>query len=161
MYKQFLSKIALFHHALLDLRYFGVHFESIIQILPQQPKYIFSLELDRKQEEQKVQEIGNAIPYSRLSVTQVETPDPDNMTLTNSNVNIQDSLGCSNSENQLTEPSQISNEIQDWTQIMEEKSNDRITKMRIEMDNKFEMIPKEIKNNKIASTANKPQIRNK
>ena len=60
-------------------------------------------------------------PDRRLCEAQVETPNPGNVTLTNFNDNGQESLGCSNSENQLTEPSQISNEIQVWTQIMEQK----------------------------------------
>ena len=42
------------------------------------------------------------------------------------------------SENQLTEHSLISNEIQVWTQMFEQKSNDRITKMREEVDKKLE-----------------------
>ena len=62
------------------------------------------------------------------------------MTLTNNNTVIQGNLGENNSENTLTEPSQVSNEIQVWTQIMEQKSNDRIEKMREEMDNKLEAI---------------------
>ena len=49
------------------------------------------------------------------SVTQVKTPNPGYVTLTNPNVNGQESLGCSNSENQLTEPSQTSNEVQVWS----------------------------------------------
>ena len=52
------------------------------------------------------------------------------MTLTNNDTVIQSNLGENNSENNLVEPSQISNEIQVWTQIMEQKSNDRIEKMR-------------------------------
>ena len=64
------------------------------------------------------------------------------MTLTNNNTVIQSILGENNSENMLTEPSQVSNEIQVWTQIMEQKSNDRIEKMREEMDNKLEAILK-------------------
>ena len=41
---------------------------------------------------------------------QVETPNTGNETLTNFNVNVQEGLCDGNSENQLTEPSQISNE---------------------------------------------------
>ena len=96
-------------------------------------------------------------PDRRLSETQVETPDPGNMTSTISNVIVQESLDCSNSENQLTEPSRISNKIQVWIQMMEEKNNDRITKMRKEIYNKFEMILKEIKNTKSESTATNPR----
>ena len=84
--------------------------------------------------------LGTPSPDGKLSETRIETPDPCNLTLTISNFRAQENLGCSKSENQLTELGQISNEIQVWTQIMEENNNDRITKMREEIDNKFEMI---------------------
>ena len=51
----------------------------------------------------------------------------------------------------MIEPSQISNEIQAWTEIFERKNNDRIEKMRKEMDNKFETILREFRTNKNAS----------
>ena len=79
------------------------------------------------------------------------------MTLTNNDTVIQSNLGGNNPENSLVEPSQISNEIQVWTQIMEQKSNDRIEKMREEMDNKLEAILREIKTNKSSSTATNPR----
>ena len=66
---------------------------------------------------------------------QTETPISGNVTLTNNNTVIQSTLGKNNSENMLTEPSQVSNEIQVWTHLMEQKSNDRIEKMRLELDN--------------------------
>ena len=72
--------------------------------------------------------------------TQLETPNTGNETLTYLNGNVQGNLGDNNSKNQLADPSQISNEIQVWTQILEQKSNDRMTKMREEMDNKLESI---------------------
>ena len=87
----------------------------------------------------------------------VETPNPGNMTLTNSNLVDQENLGPNILENQLTEPSLISNEIQVWTQEMEKRNNDRIGKMREEIDNKFEAILKEIKTNKNASTITNPR----
>ena len=62
-----------------------------------------------------------------------------------------------NSENQLREPSQISDEIQVWTQIVERKNTERIEKMREEMDNKLEAILKEIKCNKSASVTTNPR----
>ena len=91
-----------------------------------------------------------------MSDAQVETPNADNATLTNSNVNVQESLGGSNSEHQLTERSQISNEIQVWTQIFEQKNNDRIVKTKEESDNKFEAILNEIWTNKSASSITNP-----
>ena len=52
-------------------------------------------------------------------------------------MDVQGNLGDNNSENQLAEPSQTGNELQVWTHILEQKSNDRITKMREEMDHKL------------------------
>ena len=74
-----------------------------------------------------------ASPDREVDITQVETPNAGNETLTNLNTVVQESLG----ENQLTEPSQINNEIQVWTQIMEQKTNDRIEKMREEMEKRL------------------------
>ena len=95
-------------------------------------------------------------PDREVEVTQIGTPITCNETLTNVNTVIQRDLGENNLENQFTEPSQISNEIQVWTQIMEQKNNDRIERMREEMENKLEMILKEIKSNKSASTVINP-----
>ena len=72
-------------------------------------------------------------------------------------MNVQEDLGDNNPENQLAEPSQTSNEIQVWTQILEQKNNDRIAKMREEMDNKLENILKEIRSNKSMSTTTNPR----
>ena len=47
--------------------------------------------------------------------------------------------------------------MQVWTQIVEQKNNDRIEKMREEMENKLEAILKEIKSNKSASTITNPR----
>ena len=70
-------------------------------------------------------------PDRRLSETQEETPDPGKKTFTNTIVNVQKRLGCSNPVNQLTELIQISNEIiSSLDPKMEEKNTDRITKMR-------------------------------
>ena len=80
--------------------------------------------------------------------------------MTKFNTVVQESLGDNNPGNQLTEPSQISNEIQTWTQILEQKNNDRIEKMREEMDNKFEAILREKKTNENASTVTKTQDQN-
>ena len=82
----------------------------------------------------------------------VNTPNPGNMTLTNSNLDDQENLGFNNVENQLTEPSLISNEIQVWTQEMEKRNNDRIGQMREENDSRIDAILKEIKTSKNAST---------
>ena len=61
-------------------------------------------------------------PEREIERTQTETPLPGNVTLTNNDTVIQSNLGENNSENNLVEPSQISNEIQVWTQIMEQKA---------------------------------------
>ena len=87
----------------------------------------------------------------------VETPNPGNMTLTNSNLFDQENLGPNILANQITEPSVISNEIQVWTQEMEKRNNDRIEKMREEIDNKFDAILREIETSKNASTITNPR----
>ena len=87
----------------------------------------------------------------------VVTPNPGNITLTNSNLIDQENLGPNILENHLTEPSLISNEIQVWTQEMEKRINDRIGKMREEIDSKFEAILREIKTSKNASTITNPR----
>ena len=92
----------------------------------------------------------------KVNHTQFETPNTGNETLTNLNENVQGYLGDNVSENQLAEPSQTSNEIQVWTQSLEQKSNDRITKMREEIDDKLESILKEIRSNKSMSTTTNP-----
>ena len=89
--------------------------------------------------------------------TLVETSITGNETLTNFNTVFQENLGENNSENQLTEPSLVSNEIQVWTQIMKQKNNDKIEKMREEMDNKLKAILKEVKTNETASTMTNPR----
>ena len=99
-------------------------------------------------------------PDREVEVTQTGTPITGNETLTYVFIVVQRDLGEDNLENQFTEPSQISNEIQVWTQIMEQKNNDRIEKMREEMENELEMILKEIKSNKSASTVTNPGSEN-
>ena len=89
--------------------------------------------------------------------TQVEFPNTGNETLTNFNAVVQESLGENASGIQMVEPSQISTEIQAWTQIFEQRNNDRIEKMREEMENKLETILREIKSNKSASTVTNPR----
>ena len=74
-------------------------------------------------------------PEKEMHNAQFETPNTGNETLT-SNVNFQEGLGDGSSDNQTTEPSFISPEVQVWTQMFEQKSNDRITKMRKEMNYK-------------------------
>ena len=81
-------------------------------------------------------------PDSEVEVTQVGTPIAGNETLTISNTVVQGSLGEDNLKNQLTVPSQMSNEIRVWTQIMQQKKNDMIEKMREQMQNKLETILK-------------------
>ena len=95
-------------------------------------------------------------PDREVEVTQVGTPITCNEFLTNVNTVVQGGLGENNLENQFTEPSQISNDIQVWTQIMEQKKNDRIENMREEIEHKLEIILKEIKSNKCASTMTNP-----
>ena len=92
-----------------------------------------------------------------VEVTKIETPRTGNEALVDLSNVVQENLGGNSSENQLTEPSQMSNEMQVWTQIVERKNNDRIEKMREEMENKLEAILREIKSNKSASTVTNPR----
>ena len=96
-------------------------------------------------------------PDRELNETQVATPNPGNETLTNSNVNVQEGLGENSSLNQLTEPSLLNSEIQAWTQIMEQKNDSKIEKMREEMDSKLESILREVRSNKAVSTMTNPR----
>ena len=96
-------------------------------------------------------------PERETNNTQIVTPNQGNETLTNFNVIVQEVLGDGNSEDQLTEPSLISNKTQVWTQMFERKSNNMITKIREEIDNKLETIIKEIRTNKNATTATNPR----
>ena len=88
---------------------------------------------------------------------QVETPNTGIITLTNPDTVVQEGLGEGNSREQLVEPSQVSNEIQAWTEIFEQKNNDRITKMREEMENKLDAILMEIKTSKSTSLTTNPR----
>ena len=96
-------------------------------------------------------------PDRDLSEVQLETPNQGNETLTNVNTVVQESLGTDEPRPQLVKPSQISTEIQTWTENFEQKNNDRILKMREEMEIKFEAILKEITTNKSASTITNPR----
>ena len=87
----------------------------------------------------------------------VVTPNPGNITLTNSSLVDQENLVPNILENHLTEPSLISKEIQVWTQEMEKRNNDGIGKMREEIDSRFEAILREIKTSKNASTITNPR----
>ena len=92
-------------------------------------------------------------PDGNLSETQLETSTQGNDTLTNIGSNTQGTSNGDEIRTQLIEPSQISNEIQAWTNNFEQKNNDRIMKMREEMENKLDAILKEIKSYKSASLA--------
>ena len=96
-------------------------------------------------------------PERELSETQLETPMQGNETLTNVSTVIQEPLGENENRSSLIEPSQISNEIQVWTENFEQKNNDRIMKMREEMENKFDAILKEIRTSKTTSTITNPR----
>ena len=99
-------------------------------------------------------------PERSVERTQVETPNTGNITLTNPDTVVQENLGKNNIGEQLIEPSQISTETQAWIQLLEPKNNDRIEKMREEMDNKLETILREIKSNKSVSIVTNPRSEN-
>ena len=79
-------------------------------------------------------------PERETSEVRIETPSQGIETLTNVNLQSQESLGETDLRPKLVEPSQVSNEIQGWTEIFEQKNNNRITKMREEMENKLDAI---------------------
>ena len=95
-------------------------------------------------------------PDRDLSETKVETPMEGNETLPNVRTVIHEPLGGNENRPLLIEPSQVSNEIHAWTENFEQKNNDRIMKMREEMENKFDAILKEIRSNKTISTITNP-----
>ena len=86
-------------------------------------------------------------PDRHLSEVQVETPNQGKETLTNVTTVVQESLGGDETSPLLVESSQISNEIQAWTENVEQKNNYGVMKMREEMENKFDAILKEIRTN--------------
>ena len=92
-----------------------------------------------------------------FSETQVETSNQGNDTLTNIDTNVQENLDNFDLRPQLPELNQLSNAIQAWTENFEQKNNDRITKMREEMDIKLDAILIEMKSNKSSSTVTKPR----
>ena len=112
-----------------------------------------------KWETRETEGLGGWKPHlpRELERWQVETSITGNETLTKFNTVVQENLGEKNSENQLTEPSELSNKIQVWTRIMEQKNDFKIERMREDMDNKLEAILKEVKSNKTTSTATNPR----
>ena len=100
---------------------------------------------------------GTPSPERSLTEVQVETSPQGNDTSVNVDSNIQGDLDNFELRSQLIEPSQLSNEIQAWTENFEKENNDRITKMRKEMENKLDAILKEIKFNKSTSTVTNPR----
>ena len=68
-------------------------------------------------------------PERETSEVRVETASQGNGTLTNVNLQSQESLGEADLRPRLVESSQVSNEVQAWTEIFEQKNNNRITKI--------------------------------
>ena len=110
----------------------------------------------RNKRSRRSRRLATPSPEKEVSETRVDSSETCNITLTNSNLIFQESLGEPNFENQLREPSQISDKIQVWTQIVEQINTERIEKMREEMDSKLEAILKDIKCNKGASITTNP-----
>ena len=77
--------------------------------------------------------LGTPSPERSFTEVQVETSPQGNDTLVKVDSNFQGDLDDFEIRSQLIEPSQLSNEIQAWTENFEQKNNDRITKMREEM----------------------------
>ena len=95
-------------------------------------------------------------PERDLSETQVETTNQGIETLTNVDSNLQENLDNNELKPQLVGPSQLSNEIQAWTENFQQKNNERLFKRREEMENKLDAILKEIKSNKSAWSVTNP-----
>ena len=98
-------------------------------------------------------------PHREAEVTQPETLNSGNGTLIKFDNVVQESLGANPSGSQLTEPSTSNNEIQAWSQIIEQRTNDRIEKMREEMENKLDTILKRDKIKQEHLNSNKSKIR--
>ena len=96
-------------------------------------------------------------PEIDSSKAQVETPSQGNKTLTNVKTVVQEFSSGDETRPHLVESSQISNEIQAWTENFEQKNNDSVMKMREEIGNKFDAILKEKRTNKSASTKINPR----
>ena len=75
------------------------------------PKHHFQLSKMGNKRNRRCRRLETPSPEREIEKTQVETFIPDNETSTNINTVVQENLGENNSENQLTEPSQFSNEI--------------------------------------------------
>ena len=61
-------------------------------------------------------------PERETSEVRIETPSQGNETLTNGNLQSQESLGETDLRPRLVEPSQVSNEIQAWTKFSNKKT---------------------------------------
>ena len=83
-------------------------------------------------------------PSKHANNIEVEFPNQGNDTLTNNVVDCQESLCENNLGSHITEHCQISNELQVWTQIIQQKINERIGGIREEIQDKFEAIHLEI-----------------
>ena len=139
---------------------FSFEILKLIQILPQKPENIFTRDKMGNRRNRRSRRLETPSPERSAERTQVETPNTGNITLTNPDTVVQESLDEDNSGGQLVEPSQIGTEIQAWTQIFEQRNNDRIEKIREEMDNKLETILREIKSNKSVSVVTNPGSEN-
>ena len=81
-----------------------------------------------KKRSRRSRRLATPSPEREVSETRFDSPETGDITLTNSNLIVRESLGVPNLENQLRKPSQISDEIQVWTQNVERKNAERIEK---------------------------------
>ena len=93
-------------------------------------KPIFLLSQMRNTRNRRSSRLETPSPERQTGEVHVETSGQGIETLTNVNLQSQESLGEVDLRPRLAESSQVSNEIQAWTEIFEQKNNDRITKMR-------------------------------
>ena len=83
----------------------------------------------------RARKLENSSLYKEVNITEVETPNQCYETLTNNNVDYRERLRENNLDSQMSAPSQISNEVQVWSQFLQLTNNQRIGTMRSKIEN--------------------------
>ena len=83
----------------------------------------------------RARKLENSSLYKEVNITEVETPNQCYETLTNNNVDYRERLRENNLDSQMSAPSQISNEVQVWSQFLQLTNNQRIGRMRSKIEN--------------------------
>ena len=146
-----------FHHSKLAVLFFvkvttRFHFHNIFEIQRFSPiKFVFSMGNRKNRRTRRT--------TSQFSDRDENTPETSfaqgDATLTNVSENVNEVFDR-NLGSELTEPSQIGNEIEVISQRLEEQNNDKtMSQIEKQLNNKFEEIPKEIRTNKNYRTIKK------